>query len=147
MGTYRHPCFQGRNFCLRCAKIWYRHRRADLWPRSGLFWLPGLEYSAVIGAATTVTEGRITENLVRLCLQGEMNIWSSGYLIQSSTNNGVGARRLLRSGPQKPSLCLPCPLEEMQWPPASLTQLRYNLLLIMLFSEQTVFAEDFRPVL
>lgn len=60
-----------------------------------------------------VALSRINENLVGLCLQGELSLGK--YLIQRFTNNGIDARRLLQSGPQKPSLCSLRPLEEAQW--------------------------------
>ena len=67
----------------------------------------------MIGAATAVVLGRINENLVGLCLQGEPSLGK--YLMQRFTDNGIDGRRLLQRGPLKTSLCLLCPLDEAQW--------------------------------
>lgn len=104
------------------------------------------------------TLGRISENLVGLCVQGEPSL--SKYLIQRFKNNGIDARRLLQWSTKTITflpvssgggavtdkhLCVQAASCKGVLLPLPALFNYDTTLLITLVSEQTVFAEDFRP--
>lgn len=64
----------------------------------------------MVGAAATAALRRVGQNLVGLCLQGELGLGEC--LILSFTKNGADAPRLFRNAPQTPSLGLWCPVAD-----------------------------------
>lgn len=160
MGAYHHLCFQGRRFCL-WKMFWdLIQTQASGVPSGGVGLTKQLEMLcwAVVWAANTVALRWSAENSVGLCLQGELSL--DRYLIQRFANSGIGAAsewstkpialRTVSSGggtvADKHWCVQAASCKEVLLPLPALFDYD-TILLIMLVSEQTVFAADFRPVL
>lgn len=104
----------------RCAKIWYRHKQAVLWPQSGPFWLCGLDETtghALVSCGLSCNRGSTEQNqweFSRALSARRAESWqiSDPEVYKQWYKMLEGCLRVVH---KKHHFCSLCPLEEAQW--------------------------------